>query len=97
MLRKIKLYGQLAEFIGHKEFEVKVHSITQAVSFLIHNFPEVECFMSPKYYQVKVGNYDINENELTYPQWQWIKKFMRVWDIAENHEIRKNKNQGERS
>ena len=67
MLRKLKLYGQLAEFIGHKEFEIKVNSVSQAVSFLIHNFPEVERFMSPKYYQVKVGNYDINENELSYP------------------------------
>ena len=67
MLRKLKLYGQLAEFIGHKEFEIKVNSISQAVSFLIHNFPEVERFMSPKYYQVKVGSYDIDENELTYP------------------------------
>ena len=67
MLRKIKLYGQLAAFIGHKEFEVKVHSITQAVSFLIHNFPEIESYMSPKYYQVKIGNYDIDESELAYP------------------------------
>ena len=67
MLRKIKLYGQLAEFIGHKEFEVKVHSITQAVSFLILNFPEIESYMSPKYYQVKIGNYDIDESELAYP------------------------------
>ena len=67
MLRKLKLYGQLAEFIGHKEFEIKVNSVTQAVSFLIHNFPEVERFMSPKYYQVKVGNYDIDESELAYP------------------------------
>ena len=67
MLRKIKLYGQLAEFIGHKEFEVKVHSITQAVSFLIHNFSEIESYMSPKYYQVKIGNYDIDESELAYP------------------------------
>ena len=67
MLRKLKLYGQLAEFIGHKEFEIKVSSVSQAVSFLIHNFPEVERFMSPKYYQVKVGNYEIDENELTYP------------------------------
>ena len=67
MLRKLKLYGQLAEFIGHKEFEIKVNSVSQAVSFLIHNFPEVEQFMSPKYYQVKVGNYDIDENELAYP------------------------------
>ena len=67
MLRKLKLYGQLAEFIGHKEFEIKVNSVSQAVSFLIHNFPEVERFMSPKYYQVKVGSYDIDENELAYP------------------------------
>ena len=67
MLRKLKLYGQLAEFIGHKEFEIKVNSVSQAVSFLIHNFPEVERFMSPKYYQVKVGSYDIDENELSYP------------------------------
>ena len=67
MLRKLKLYGQLAEFIGHKEFEIKVNSVSQAVSFLIHNFPEVERFMSPKYYQVKVANYDIDESELGYP------------------------------
>ena len=67
MLRKLKLYGQLAEFIGHKEFEIKVNSVSQAVSFLIHNFPEVERFMSPKYYQVKVGDYDIDKNELAYP------------------------------
>ena len=67
MLRKLKLYGQLAEFIGHKEFEIKVNTVSQAVSFLIHNFPEVERFMSPKYYQVKVGNYDIDESELAYP------------------------------
>jgi len=67
MLRKLKLYGQLAEFIGHKEFEIKVSSVSQAVSFLIHNFPEVERFMSPKYYQVKVGNYEIDENEISYP------------------------------
>ena len=67
MLRKLKLYGQLAEFVGHKEFEIKVHNVSQAVSFLIHNFPEIESYMSPKYYQVKVGNYDIDKNELAYP------------------------------
>ena len=67
MLRKIKLYGELAKFVGHKEFEVQVNNLAQAVSFLVHNFPEVERYMSPKYYQVKVGNYDIDENEFTYP------------------------------
>ena len=67
MLRKLKLYGELAEFIGHKEFDIKVHNVSQAVSFLIHNFPEIESYMNPKYYQVKVGSYDIDENELGYP------------------------------
>jgi predicted phage tail protein len=67
MLRKIKLYGQLAEFVGHKEFEVKVDTLSKAVSFLIHNFPGIEQYMSPKYYQVKIGNYEIDENEIDYP------------------------------
>ena len=67
MLRKLKLYGELAEFVGHKEFEIKVHNVSQAVSFLIHNFPEIESYMNPKYYQVKIGNYDIDESELAYP------------------------------
>ena len=67
MLRKVKLYGELAKFVGHKEFEVKVDSIGRAVSFLINNFPGIEKYISPKYYQVKVGNYEIGEDELHYP------------------------------
>ncbi len=67
MLRKVKLYGKLAEFIGHKEFEVEVRDISQAVSFLIHNFPDLESYMSNKYYQVKVGNYEVGSDELDYP------------------------------
>ena len=67
MMRKVKLHGKLAEFIGHKEIDVNVSTVGQAVSFLIHNFPNLEQYMSPKYYQVKVGNYFINENEILYP------------------------------
>jgi len=67
MLRKVKLYGELAKFVGHKEFEVDVKTVGKAVSFLIHNFPGIESFMSPKYYQVKVGNFDIDEQEIHYP------------------------------
>lgn len=67
MLRKLKLYGELAKFIGHKEFEVQVHNLPQAISFLVNNFPEVEKYMTPKLYQVKIGNYEINEEELNYP------------------------------
>ena len=67
MFRKVKLYGKLAEFVGHKEFEVDVNSVGKAVSFLIHNFPGLEAHMSPQYYQVKVGNYEIDEKEIHYP------------------------------
>lgn len=67
MLRKVKLHGKLADFVGHKEFEVEVRDISQAVSFLIHNFPKLEAYMSPQYYQVKVGNYEVGEKELDYP------------------------------
>ena len=67
MLRKIKLYGELAEFVGHKEFEVQVDSLAKAVSFLLNNFEGIDRFMSPKFYQVKVGNYDIGEEEVNYP------------------------------
>ena len=67
MLRKLKLYGELAEFIGHKEFEIKANNLPQVISFLINNFPEAESYMNPKYYQVKVGNYTINTDELHDP------------------------------
>ena len=67
MLRKIKLYGELAEFVGHKEFDVKADTLAHAVSFLINNFQGIERFMSPKYYQVKVGDYSINEEEFAHP------------------------------
>ncbi len=67
MLRKIKLYGELAKFVGHKEFEVKADTLRHAVSFLINNFEGIEKYMSPKHYQVKVGNYAVDESELCHP------------------------------
>ena len=67
MLRKLKLYGELASFVGHKEFEIEVHNLPQAISFLRNNFPEVESYMNPKYYQVKIGNYEISKDELDFP------------------------------
>ena len=67
MLRKVKLYGELAEFVGHKEFEVKVDTVGKAVSFLVHNFPEIQSYMNPRFYQVKVGDFDIQKEEIHYP------------------------------
>ena len=67
MLRKIKLYGKLAEFVGHKEFEVQVDSVAKAVSFLVHNFEGIEKHMSLQNYHVSVGDYDIDKDEIDYP------------------------------
>ena len=67
MLRKLKLYGELAEFVGHKEFEIQVNSLGKAVSFLVNNFPQVEKYMNPQYYQVKVGNYAVDKDEIHHP------------------------------
>jgi len=67
MLRKIKLYGELAEFVGHKEFEVQVDSLQKAVSFLVNNFASIEKYMNPRYYQVKVGDYAVDETEILHP------------------------------
>ena len=67
MLRKLKLYGELAEFIGHKEFEVKVNSISQAISFLVCNFPKSEAYIAERSYKVLVGDYEVGEDELGHP------------------------------
>ena len=67
MLSKVKLHGKLAKFIGHEEFDVKVNSVAQAVSFLLHNFPEVEAYMNPEYYMIQVGNDYIDKEEIHYP------------------------------
>ena len=67
MLRKLKLYGELADFIGHKEFTIQAHDISRVMSFLINNFEGVEKYMNPRYYQVKVGNYTIDKTEILDP------------------------------
>jgi predicted phage tail protein len=42
MLRKIKLYGKLAKFIGHRVLEADVATAAEAVRFLLANWPEVQ-------------------------------------------------------
>ena len=67
MLRKVKFYGELADFIGHKELDAVIKSTADAISFLITNFPKVEAHMADRYYQVLVGDYDIDETEIHNP------------------------------
>ena len=70
MLRKIKLYGKLAEFIGHKELDVAtsvVKTPASAVRFLLSNFQNIEKHIIQNNYQIKIGNNLITEGEVLFP------------------------------
>ena len=67
MLRKVKLYGELAEFVGHKELEAVVNSTADAIRFLITNFPKLEAHMGQRYYKVLVDDYEIGEEDIHNP------------------------------
>ncbi len=78
MLRKLKLYGELAEITGHKEFDVAVNTTAQAVSFLVNNFPQLEGHMAAKYYQVLLEKEDVGIDELHFPIGKSDIKFVPV-------------------
>ena len=67
MLRKIKLYGELAKFLGEKTLEAEVNNAAQAIRFLVVNFPQLEKHMSDRYYRVIADEWELNEKELHYP------------------------------
>jgi predicted phage tail protein len=67
MLRKIKLYGKLAKFIGHRVLEADVATAAEAVRFLLANWPELEAHMNDQHYRVSIGTYDIDLEELHHP------------------------------
>lgn len=70
MLRKIRVYGQLAKFLGQRVFEADVASAAEAVRFLLANFPQLEKHMADQYYRVSVGKYDLALEELHTPAGQ---------------------------
>jgi predicted phage tail protein len=70
MLRKIKLYGKLAKFVGHRVLEADVATAAEAVRFLLANWPELEQHMADQYYRVSVGKYDLAAEELHDPAGQ---------------------------
>ena len=82
MLKKVKLYGDLAEVTGHKEFDVAVNSTAQAVSFLINNFPNLESYMANRYYKVLVDEQEIDTEQIHFPVGQSEIKFVPVSHIT---------------
>ena len=79
MMRKIKLYGELAKITGHRELEAVVNTTAQAVSFLVNNFPELESHMANRYYQVLLDKKEeVGIEELHFPVGQSDIKFVPV-------------------
>ena len=78
MLRKIKLYGQLAKFIGRRVLEADVATAAEAVRMLVANFPGLEQHMADQHYRVTVGTYDLDETEIHDPAGQQEIKIVPV-------------------
>jgi predicted phage tail protein len=70
MLRKIKLYGQLAKFVGTRVLQADVATAAEAVRMLVANFPGLEQHMAEQYYRVTVGTYDLALDEIHDPAGQ---------------------------
>ena len=67
MLRKIRLYGELAKFVGHRVLHADVKNAAEAIRFLVVNWPELEKHMAERYYKVAADEWEIVEDELSYP------------------------------
>ena len=50
MLKTVKLYGDLADFLGWKEQKAEVKNPIEVMRFLRCNHPELETYMMDKYY-----------------------------------------------
>jgi len=67
MLRKVKLYGELADFVGHKELDAVINSTADAIRFLTSNFQGLESHMNQRYYKVLIDDYEIGEKDIQNP------------------------------
>ena len=67
MLRKVKLYGKLAKFVGKRVLEADVHNAAEAVRFLVVNWPGLEQHMAKQYYKLEVGSSALALDEIGYP------------------------------
>lgn len=72
MLRKIKLYGALAKFVGHRVLEADVATAAEAVRFLVANWPELERHMADQHYRVHTAGEDLALDDIHNPMGQEI-------------------------
>ena len=67
MLNKVKLYGELADFVGYKELDAVINTTADAIKFLITNFPGLEAHMNQRYNKVIANNYELSEDDIHSP------------------------------
>jgi predicted phage tail protein len=73
MLRKIRLYGKLAKFVGHRVLEADVATAAEAVRFLLANWPELERHMADQHYRVHTAGDDLTLDDLHNPMGQELR------------------------
>ena len=73
MLKTVKLYGDLADFVGWKEQKAEVRNIVEVMRFLRCNHPELETYMIDKFYKVDIGGYNVTEENMFDPIAEEIK------------------------
>ena len=79
MLKTVKLYGDLADFVGWKEQKAEVRNTREVMKFLLCNHPKLETYMLDKYYRIDMGGYDATEDDLLNP----IDKEIKIIPIVE--------------
>jgi predicted phage tail protein len=66
-LRKLKLYGDLAEHLDVKEIEIDVPTVAKSIQCLLAYYPKAESYMMNRSYRVLVEERSTELEELHYP------------------------------
>ena len=66
-LRTIRLYGALAKIVGCRKLRAVVSSVSEAMRFLLANFPQIEGYLKGRFFKVKVAGIALTEDDLKLP------------------------------
>ncbi len=66
-LRKLKLYGDLAEYLDVKEIEIDVATVAKSIRCLLAYYPQAEHYMMNRSYKVLVEDRPTEVEEIHYP------------------------------
>ena len=78
MLREIRVYGELARFMGVRSFMAEARDVAEAVRYLLVNFAGLEAHMGQHDYRILVGGYSISQEEISHPIGQNVIRIIPV-------------------